>query len=84
MQKTVDNYEIEAFLVVIALGVVNLLELRDYWSTSEICQVPWHPAIMSLYRFEMISRYIHLCDKSKELTSALPDHFANLETLINS
>ena len=83
MWKTVDNDETGVFLVVvIALGVVNLPELRDYWSTSKICQVP-HPTIMPLNRFEMTSRYIHLCNNSKESPSNLPDHFANLETLIN-
>ena len=64
-----------AFLgVVIAMGIVNLPEIRNYWSTSDLCQVPWFLAVITLNRFEMISRYIHLYDNTKVPPSDSPDY----------
>ena len=75
MEKAVDNHEIRTFLyVVVAMGIINLSELRDYWSTSNIRQVSWFPTTMMLNRFEMISRYIHLYGNTKEPLSDSPDY----------
>ena len=73
--KTVENDEIRAFLgAVIAMGILNLPELKDYWSTKNICQVPWFPTVMTLNRSEMISRYIYLCVITKVPPSDSPDY----------
>ena len=56
------------------MGIVNLPEIRNYWSTSDLCQVPWFLAVITLNRFEMISRYIHLYDNTKVPPSDSPDY----------
>ena len=56
------------------MGIVNLPELRNYWSTSDIYKVPWFPTVMILNRFEMISRNIHLCDNTKVPPIDSPDY----------
>lgn len=47
MQWTdVSEEEIMAFLgVVMAMGIVNLPELDDYWATCAITSLPWFPSI---------------------------------------
>jgi len=54
-----------AFLGInIAMGIVNLPAVRDYWS-SGISHVPWFRSIMPGYRFEQICSFLHLSDNSK-------------------
>ena len=48
--------------IIIVMEVVQLLEIRDYWSNAEIMNMPLFPSIMSLNRFEMNSRYLCLSD----------------------
>ena len=58
----VDKNEIKAYLcIVIAMGIVNLPDVRSYWSKG-ISQVPWFPSIISFSRFSQISRFLHLAD----------------------
>ena len=44
------------------MEVVQLLEIRDYWSNAEIMNMSLFPSITSLNRFEMNSRYLYLSD----------------------
>lgn len=59
--------ELQAFIGLnIAMGLLHLPQVRDYWSTNEILATPWFPSIMSRDRFFKILRYLHLFDSSKQ------------------
>lgn len=50
----------------IAMGLLKLPQLKDYWCTNNIICTPWFPAIMPRDRFFTIMRYLHLVDSSKQ------------------
>jgi hypothetical protein len=59
--------ELQAFIGLnIAMGVLRLPQLRDYWSTNEILATPWFPSVMSRDRFLLILRYLHLVDSTQQ------------------
>ncbi len=59
--------ELQAFIGLhIAMGLLKLPQIKDYWSTNEIISTPWFPAIMPRDRFFMLMRYLHLVDSSKQ------------------
>ena len=48
----------------IAMGIVNMPSLRDFWSSNPIMQHQWFPSIMSRDRFKQILRYFHCADSN--------------------
>ena len=57
--------ELLAFIAInIAMGLLKLPQVRDYWSTNEVLATPWFPAIMARDRFFSILRYFHLADST--------------------
>lgn len=48
----------------IAMGLLRLPQVRDYWATDEILSTPWLPSIMPRDRFFDIMRCLHLVDSS--------------------
>ena len=52
--------------MVIAMGVVSLPTLHDYWSTDTILSHPWFRTVMSRKRFNEILRYLHVVDNTTE------------------
>ena len=59
--------ELLAFIALnIAMGMLRLPQVRDYWTTSEILSTPWFPTIMSRDRFFTILRFLHLVDSTKQ------------------
>jgi len=63
----ISKEELFAFIGInVAMGIVRLPRVHDYWSTSPIFCLPWFPAIMSRDRFFKISRYLHLVDGTKQ------------------
>ena len=65
--------ELLAFIGInIAMGLLKLTELRDYWSQVEILSTPWFPAVMSRDRFQLIFRYLHINDSSNQKDSGDP------------
>ena len=63
--------DIMAFVgIVIAMGVVCLPTIHDYWSIDPILSHPWFRAIMSRQRFEEILRYFHVVDNTTEPDSS--------------
>ena len=67
-QMGIDDFhttsaEIAAFVGLnIAMGIVNLPRLNDYWSTNPILQHPWFASVMSRNFFFSIQRFFHLTD----------------------
>ena len=46
--------------MVIAMGLVNLPSVLDYFSTEPMLSYPWFPSILSRDRFILIARYFHV------------------------
>jgi hypothetical protein len=51
--------------MVIAMGLVNLPSVLDYFATEPILSHPWFPSILSRDRFVLISRYFHVSDDTQ-------------------
>ena len=59
--------EFQAFIAIhIAMGLLRLPQIKDYWSTSEVLATPWFASIMGRDRFLKILRYLHLVDSSQQ------------------
>ena len=59
--------ELKAFLVVnVAMGLLKLPRVGDYWSRNEVLATPWFSSILPRDRFLRILRYLHLNDSSKQ------------------
>jgi len=53
--------EILAYLGMnVAMGLVNLPSVADFFSTEPILSHPWFPSIMNRDRFQQINRYFHV------------------------
>ena len=50
----------------IAMGMLHLPQVKDYWSTDKILATPWFPGIMSRDCFYTILRYLHLADSKSQ------------------
>ena len=52
--------ELQAFIgLQIAMGLLKLPQIKDYWCKNEIISTPGFPAIMPRDRFFTIMRYLH-------------------------
>ena len=59
--------KLQAFLGMnIAMGLLRLPQVRDYWGTGSILSVPWFPSIMPRDSFFQILRYLHLVHTSTQ------------------
>ena len=59
--------ELLAFIGInIAMGLLRLPQVANYWSTVEIFQTPWFPAIMPRDRFFFLLRYLHLVNSKDQ------------------
>ena len=58
--------EMLAFLeIVIAMGLVSLPSVADFFSTNPVLSHPWFPSIMSRNRFQKINRYFHIANSDQ-------------------
>ncbi len=63
----ISKEELFAFIGInVAMGIIRLPRVHDYWPTSSISCILWFPAIMSRDRLFKISRYLHLVDGTKQ------------------
>ena len=53
------------FGVNIAMGMVRLPEISDYWKRSGFMEVSWFRSIFTRKRFYDILKYLHLADNTK-------------------
>ena len=58
----------------IAMGIVSLPEISDYWSREPMLRVPWFPSVISRNKFLLISRYLHFADNSKAPSRDNPNY----------
>lgn len=71
----ISKEELMAFIGInIAMGVVSLPSMDDYWSTDPILSHAWFRAVISRNRFREILRYVHVTDNSKALDRSSPNY----------
>ena len=51
----------------IAMGVVNLPNIQDFWTTEPILQTTWFFTVMSQIKFLTLSRYLHLANNANSV-----------------
>ena len=72
---TVSREDILAYIGInIAMGIKDLPEITDYWAQEPIIRSPWFPSVMSLKRFQAISRFIHFADNATALPRNNPTY----------
>ena len=73
-----DAQEIRAYMgFMILMGINQVPEIRDYWSTNEYLHYAPIADRISRDRFEQITRYLHFADNS--LPSRDEDSFSRLQ-----
>ena len=67
--------EMKAFIgVTVAMGIVKLPEIENYWRKDGICNVPWFSSIMSIKRYKQILRFLHLNDNTNVPEKDAPNY----------
>ena len=67
--------EIKAFLgLILAMGLVSLLSIRDYWSMDAVTATPFFPATMARDRFLLLLSFFHLNDNQNFIQRGFPGH----------
>ena len=67
--------ELMAFIGMnIAMGIVSLPTLKQYWSTDQILGHPWFRNVMCRDRFMEILRYFHIVDNTSAPSRSDPDY----------
>ena len=65
--------ELQAFIALnVAMGMLKLPEIKDYWCTNVILSTPWFSSIMPRDRFFTILRCLHLVDSSQQKKAGEP------------
>ena len=73
--KPVDRDDMTAFIgLTIAMGVCDLPEIHDYWSTEPALEMSWYRSVMPRDRFTQILRYLHCSDKKLALPRTDPQY----------
>ena len=71
----VAREDILAFISMnIAMGIISLPSIRDYWSNEPLMAHPWFGTVMSRNRFQQILRYFHIVDNSIAQDRASPGY----------
>ena len=71
--------EMKAFVgVILNMGIIQLKNLRDYWSTSTICNIPFFPAVFPRDRFFPIFGMLHVGGISSPSKKAKIQPFINI------
>ena len=59
--------ELQTFIGIhIAMGLLKLPRIQEYWCTNAIISTPWFGSIMPRDRFFKIMHYLHLSDYSSQ------------------
>ena len=56
----------------IAMGVVNLPNIQDYWTREPILQIPWFSTVMSQRKFLTLTHYLHFANNTNSLPCTDP------------
>ena len=75
MWTPISKEELMAFVGInIAMGIVSLPTLNDYWSTDPILAHTWFRTVMSRNRFRKNLRYVHVVDNSAAPSRTAPNY----------
>ena len=75
MWTPISKKELMAFVGInIAMGIISLPTLNDYWSTDPILAHTWFRTVMSRNRFRKILRNIHVVDNSAAPSRTAPNY----------
>ena len=67
--------ELMAFIGLnIAMGIVKLPELRNYWTINPVVGQPWFRSVTSRDCFMEILQYFHIVDNTKALSRTDPNY----------
>ena len=59
--KPITLTEMKAFVgIILNMGIIQLQNLRDYWSTSNVCNIPLFQKVFSQNRFFQIFGMLHV------------------------
>lgn len=73
--KPVTPDEIKLFFaMVFAMGVVDKLDLQDYWSNDEVLHTPWFKVMMNRDCFLLIVRFIHFNNTTFHIRRGQPGY----------
>ena len=73
--KETSWQEMKLFIALtLAMGLVNQLDLSEYWSTGEITDTPFFSRIMSIDRFWLLLSFFHLVNNDNLIRRGLPGH----------
>jgi len=71
----ITKAELMAFIGInIAMGVVSLPQLKQYWTTDPILSHGWFSTVMSRNRFLEILRYFHIADNASAPSRTSPTY----------
>ena len=71
----ISKCEMMAFIGInIAMGIISLPQVRDYWSSDPILKHKWFSTIMSRNRFLEILRYFHIVDNTTAPSRSDPNY----------
>ncbi len=71
----ITREELMAFIGVnIAMGIISLPCLDDYWSTDPILCHSWFRIVMPRNRFRQILRYVHVVNNANPPNRTIPDY----------
>jgi hypothetical protein len=60
--------------LIIAMGLVKLPSLSDYWSTDPVVDMPFFRSVMSRNRFYLLMSFFHLADNSLAVARGQPGY----------
>ena len=59
--------EVQALLgVILAMGLIKLLEIDDYWRRGSVYGMSWFPSIFRQDHFKQLLCYLHLANNEQE------------------
>lgn len=58
----------------IAMGIVNLPAVNDYWTREPLLQTSWFSLVMSRRKFKAISKFLHFADNATALPRDDPNY----------
>ena len=73
--KPTTTDEIQAFLaLLLAMGLLEQIEIHEYWTTNCVTQTPFFPSVMSRDRFLLILTFLHFNDNNNFIPRGQPNY----------
>lgn len=67
--------EMKVFIgMVLAMGLVNQADIKEYWTTDPVTSTPFFPSCMPRDRFQLLLSFLHLNDNSNYIPRGQEGH----------